>query len=182
NNSLSVFVKYSGMATPGADYPSLPQLVTIPTGSVSTIIRVEAINDRSPEGIETLLATLSNCAPGGIDPATGITCFDGFDIDPAHTEATVFIRDDGITTASLAIIRPQDGTAFNTGDAIHIEAVALDLDGYISRVEFWDAEQKIGVSEIVFIRAPDPGTPITHTFEWTSAAIGDHTLTARGKD
>src|SRR5207249_1718059 len=135
----------------------------IAPGSVSTVIRIEATNDRLPEGIETLVATLSQCGPG-TDPPSGITCFEGFDIDPAHQSATVFIRDDGITEASLAITRPQDGAAFNAGDAIHIEAGAIDLNGYISRVEFWDGEQKIGVSEIAFIRPPDPGTPIQHSF------------------
>src|SRR5206468_888158 len=103
---------------------------------------------------ETLEATLSHGEPG-TDPATGILCIDGFDIDPGHQSATVFLRDDGLTEASLLITRPKDGAAFNAGDAVHIEAVALDLNSYISRVEFWDGEQKIGVSEIVFIRPPD---------------------------
>ena len=76
-------------------------------------------NDRVPEGIETLVATLSHCGPGS-DPPTGVTCFEGFDIDPAHQSATVFIRDDGITETSLAITRPQDGVF----DAIMIKVVA----------------------------------------------------------
>src|SRR5207249_12171158 len=112
----------------GVDYPTLPGLVTIPAGAVSTVIRVEAVNDHVPEGIETLVATLSQCAPGGIDPATGITCFEGVDIDPAHQSAKVSIRDDGITESSLAITRPPDGAAFSAGDAILIEAVAIDLN------------------------------------------------------
>jgi len=151
NDSSSVFVQYSGMATSGVDYLSLPRLVTIPPGSVSTAIRVAAINDQLPEGIETLVATLSHCGPG-IDPATGNVCIDGYEIDPAHQSATVFIRDDGITTATLAITRPQDGAAFNSGDTIPIEAIAIDLEGYISWVEFWDGEQKIGDSVIEMVR------------------------------
>ena len=34
-------------------------------------------------------------------------------------------------------------------------------------------------SEIIFIREPDPGTPIHHTFHWRGAAPGRHVLTAR---
>jgi hypothetical protein len=178
NNSASVFVRYSGTATPDLDYPSLPGLVTIPSGSVSTEIRVEAINDHLPEGIETLEATLSHCGPG-TDPPTGILCLDGFDIDPAHQSATIFIRDDGLTAASLVINRPQEGASFPPGQTILIEATAIDLDGYIGGVEFWDGEQPIGVSSIEFIVAPDPGTPILHSFEWQNAAPGPHILTAR---
>ena len=173
-DSLPVYVQYSGSATSGVDYKTLPWVVTIPAGAASTEIRVVAIADQTAEGIETLVATISNCPPPWILPP----CYD-FGIDPAHESATVFLRDDGTTTAGLSITRPRSGTTFNVGATIPIEAVAIDLDGYISRVEFWDGEHQIGVSEIVFIRAPDPGTPIQHSFEWRGAAPGAHLLTAR---
>src|SRR5439155_15245548 len=32
---------------------------------------------------------------------------------------------------------------------------------------------------IVFIRPPDPGTPILHSFQWRGAAAGPHLLTAK---
>jgi hypothetical protein len=181
NHSLPVFVHYSGTATPGVDYPYLPWFVTIPAGASSTEIRVEAIPDSAPEGIETLVATLSHCPPE-TEPPLGMPCFAGFEIDPVRGHATVFVRDDGITQASLAITNPPDGAKFAVGETILIEAVAIDLEGYISRVEFWDGETRIGVSEITFIRAPDPGTPIPHSFEWTGAAPGAHVLTARAAD
>src|SRR5262249_4879652 len=38
------------------------------------------------------------------------------------------------------------------------------------------------VSEINFFRAPDPGTPIYHVFEWDGAPVGEHVLTARTTD
>src|SRR5436190_16151863 len=61
NQPLYVFVHYSGMATPGVDYPSLPELATIPAGAVSTTIRVVPNNDRVPEGTETVVANLAHC-------------------------------------------------------------------------------------------------------------------------
>src|SRR5207244_3910618 len=51
---------------------------------------------------------------------------------------------------------------------------------YIPRVEFFSDGVSIGVSEIVFITAPDPGTPIYHSVEWKNIPIGDHVLTAKG--
>jgi len=151
-------------------------MVTVPAGAVSTKIRVVPNKDQIPEGIETLLAKISNCPPL-TDPPLGMPCFAG-EIDPAHQEATVFIRDDGTTPASLTITRPRDGAAFGSETPILIEAVAIDLAGYVSWVEFWDGEQKIGDSLIDFFRAPDPGTPIDHSFAWRNASIGPHVLTA----
>jgi Bacterial Ig domain/Calx-beta domain len=177
DNSLSVFIHYSGTATPGEDYPALPWLVSIPAGADSTEIRVVPIADNIPEGIETLVAELSNCPPE-THPPLGIPCY-LFPIDPEHASATVYIRDDGVTEASVAITRPQDGAEFKAGQTIGLEAVAIDLEGFISRVEFWDGDHRIGVSEVVFIRPPDPGTPIYHHFEWTEASAGPHVLTAR---
>jgi hypothetical protein len=173
-DALPVYVQYSGTARAGEDYPVLPGLVTIPAGAAATEIRVQPSPDNLPEGIETVVATISNCPRPGVLPP----CYD-FEIDPAHQSATVFIRDDGLTRASLTITNPKDGANFNVGEAILIEATAIHLDGYISRVEFFDGNQRIGESEIVFIRAPDPGTPLYHSFEWRGVAAGSHVLTVR---
>ncbi|MGI8603776.1 MAG: Ig-like domain-containing protein [Verrucomicrobiales bacterium] len=175
---LPVSLKYSGMAAPNEDYPALPGLVSIPAGSTSIELRVEANPDQVAEGIETLVATVSNDPPPQV--ATIDLSYDGFDVDPAAESATIFIRDDGITEASLRITRPAAGAAFNAGDAIPIGATAIDLNGFISRVEFWDGEQRIGVSDIIFIQPPPAGTPIDHSFEWLGAAVGPHVLSARG--
>jgi hypothetical protein len=177
--ALPVFLHYAGSATPKDFLSPLPWSVTIPAGATSTVIRVEARPDEMPEGIETLTATLSHCPPD-TEPPLGIPCV-FFPIDPARASATIFVRDDGITEASLALTRPADGASFHVGQTILLEATAIDLNGYISRVEFWANEERIGVSEIFFIRAPDPGTPIQHQFEWTGATVGDHKLTARAR-
>jgi hypothetical protein len=127
--------------------------------------------------METVEATLSECPPL-TDPPLGIPCY-VVNIDPAHASALVFIRDDGITTASLEITAPKDGAEFSEGTAIRIAATAIDLEGAITDVEFFDGDKKIGESIINFFRAPDPGTPIYHDFEWVGATVGPHLLTAR---
>jgi hypothetical protein len=178
NNALSVYIAYTGSATYGVDYPNLPILVSIPAGATSTTVRVEAKLDSLPEPIETLMATLSNCPPDR-ERILG-PCFD-FDISPAHGSATIFLRDDGITEASIALTRPKNGDTFAAGESIAIDAVAIDLNSYISEVDFFDDTQKIGESRIYFITAPPAGSPIEHHFTWTGASVGTHVLTARSR-
>jgi hypothetical protein len=177
SNALPVFVHYSGSATPGADYPFPPWLVSIPPGTNRVEIEIVPNPDDKPEPIEIVEATLSECPPL-TDPPLGIPCY-LVNIDPARASARVFIRDDGITTASLEITAPKDGAEFGEGSPIHIAATAIDLGGAITEVEFFDGDAKIGESIINFFRAPDPGTPIEHEFEWRGAAIGSHVLTTR---
>jgi hypothetical protein len=178
NQSLSVFVHSSGTATPGADYPRLPFLVEIPIGAASTRIEVVPVQDSMPEGIETVIATLSHCPPD-TEPPLGVPCVGGFTIDPAYARATVLIHDDGNSAASLTITNPRSGANFAVGAPILIEATAIDPDGFIDVVEFYDGEQRIGVSSIVHIPEIPPGTPSHHRFEWRNASAGPHVLTAR---
>ena len=175
DQALHVFVHYSGAASYGVDYPGLPREVTIPAGAASMQIEVVPIDDSIPEGIETLVAAVTNCMDRG--PLFGVVCSLAF--EPAPQPATVYITDDAITRAGITITKPKDGDTFNYGETINIQAIAIDLDGYISRVEFWDGEKMIGISEIIFIREPDPGTPIHHSFAWRGAEPGSHALTAR---
>lgn len=177
NAPLSVFVHYGGSATPGEDYPALPWLVNIPAGADKTEITVDATPDDFAEPIEILDATLSQCPPL-TQPPLGIPCY-AVNIDPAHATARIFLRDDGITTATLSITAPKDGSVLPAGQPVLIEATAIDLEGAITYVEFFDGETKIGESAIFFIRQPDPGTPITHGFSWQNATPGPHRITAR---
>ena len=176
-HGLPVFVHYSGTATRGVDYPFLPWFVTIPAATNRVVIDVAPNVDHLPEPIETVEATLSECPPL-TDPPLGIPCY-VVNINPAHASARVFIRDDGITTASLEITAPKDGAEFSAGTPIRIAATAIDLEGAITQVDFFDGEHKIGESTITFIRQPDPGEPIYHEFEWHGALAGVHTLTTR---
>jgi len=174
DNPLSVLLAYSGTATPGDDYELLPFVVTIPAGTNSTDIPVNPVIDNVPEGIETVTATLSNCPP----PPIEIPCY-AFGVDPTHSHAMVFIRDDGITEASVTIVAPTNSASFEYGQDIEMDARTVDLHGYINRAEFFADDGKIGESSIEFIRAPDPGDPVTIPFVWRDAPAGLHILTAR---
>ena len=176
--AMPVFVLAGGTATPGVDYPAMPWLVSIPPGTNRVEIEIVPTADDLAEPIETVEAELSSCPPL-TNPPLGIPCY-LVNIDPARSSARVFIRDNGITTASIEITAPKDKQEFAAGVSIPVAATAIDLEGAITHVDFFDGDRKVGESSIYFFREPDPGTPIQHEFVWTGAGAGLHELTARG--
>ena len=170
----TVYLHVSGTATPGTDYRALPFALSIPAGSASAVLEVDAIPDNLAEPLETVVAEISNCPPDHLMPP----CFN-FAIDPARQSDTVFVRDDGITRASLEITGPHKGDHFNPGAAITISATALDVDGAITTMDFYAGNLKIGTSPIFFLVQPPPGSPIYHSMDWNFAPAGTHTLTTR---
>lgn len=176
---LAVWIHLAGSATPRSDYDPLPLSVTIPSREHSVTIPVRALFDQEPEGIESVIATLSNCPPE-TDPPLGAPCR-FFNLDPASASATVYIREDGLSRASVNLSKPGNNQHFRPGEPVALKAVAVDMAGYISRVEFFAGNVSIGVSEIFFFVAPDPGRPITHHAEWLTAPRGVHELTARAE-
>jgi hypothetical protein len=176
NASIPVYVQFSGSATAGEDYPTLPWVVSIPAGATSTEIQVIPAADGKAEGIETVLATISNCPPPWLLPP----CYD-FDLEPAHSSATVFIRDDGITRASVTITNPLDGADFDVGEPIRIDAVAISLDGLVRRVNFFADGAQIGESNVQ-LDPPEAGRAQSFSFVWHNASPGSHELTAVALD
>jgi hypothetical protein len=179
NTSLMVIFEVGGTATPGVDYAQLPRFVLIPAGESRAVLKIEAKDDLLPEGEETVIVALTTM-PLSADMAVAA----GYRIDPERTKAVAVILDnDGRPSeASLEITSPKDGEMFLNPDSIAISATAIDPKGYISRVEFYADNERIGVSELTFVRAPDPGTPIVHTIDWRQPPAGSHALTARAVD
>jgi len=75
DTTLALTVNYtiSGTATNGTDYNSLPGSVTIPAGSATATISVQAVGDALAEGTETVVLTLasgSGYVVGTVDNAT----------------------------------------------------------------------------------------------------------------
>ena len=175
---LTVFLTYAGTATPGVDYDRLAEAVSFPPGVAAVELAVQAFEDAEREGVETVVATLNegpNDGPVGALPA--------YVIDPARRVATAIIYDAELAPQpTVEITRPRDGDRFYSGQTVIIDATAVDPKSYIARVEFFDGEALIGVSEIAFIRAPDPGEPIHHTLEWQDPPPGERVLTARAVD
>jgi hypothetical protein len=102
-------------------------------------------------------------------------------IDSGATPRLV-IKTGAVSAATVRITNPADGETFNLSTVVPIKAVAIDPRGYISRLEFLANDRRIGVSEIAFIREPDPGEPIHHQFEWEPVEPGVYSIVAAGKD
>ncbi|MDB6037372.1 MAG: outer rane adhesin like protein, partial [Verrucomicrobiales bacterium] len=175
-DELAVFLNVGGTATPDKDYTALPGRVLFPAGDTSVALQVNALDDDLLEADESIIATLTY-------PPLANPLPPAYSVNPDKSAAKVIIHDpDNVDHATLVITSPQAGENFPFGITITINATAIDPRGYIARVEFYDFEQQIGVSEIAFFRAPDPGTPIYHSFDWKGAAVGKHSLTARAFD
>lgn len=71
----------------------------------------------------------------------------------------------------ISLLLPTSGAGFVSPASIEIEANASDQDGTISRVEFYQGNQKVGEA----VSAP-------YSFSWTNVAEGDYVLTAVAYD
>ncbi len=77
----------------------------------------------------------------------------------------------GEAAPRVSITSPMSGANFTIGNDITISANAVDSDGYISKVEFYDGTTKLG---------EDATSPYNYT--WSNATIGDHSITAIATD
>jgi len=89
----------------------------------------------------------------------------------ALDEVLIIVSESGNLNPSIGITSPNDGAAFREGAEITISTITDDIDGTVTRVEFFDGATKIGEKTL----AP-------FNFIWRDAAIGDHQLTAVATD
>jgi hypothetical protein len=85
------------------------------------------------------------------------------------TSTPVNITVNALPSVSLAI--PANNAVFTSGSNINLTATAADSDGTISKVEFFQGTTKLGEA----LSAP-------YSFNWTNAATGSYSLTARATD
>src|ERR1044072_6224627 len=82
---------------------------------------------------------------------------------------------DVATTSNYApdvtITDPQSGTTFSPGSTIVVDASALDVDGTVSKVYFYQGTTLLG---------SDTSSP--YTFAWSNVAGGSYSLTAKATD
>src|SRR6185436_17798093 len=72
---------------------------------------------------------------------------------------------------TVSITSPANNAVFLTGSPITVNATATDIDGTISKVEFFQGAIKLG---------EDLTSPFT--FTWSSASAGSSSLTAKATD
>jgi regulation of enolase protein 1 (concanavalin A-like superfamily) len=95
---LSVSIAWSGTATNGTDYTTLPTTVTIPAGQSSTTLDVTPIDDSAIEVPETVIATVNTNA--------------AYVRDSSATSSTVTITDDDTPYVTVSV---PDSTASEAG-------------------------------------------------------------------
>lgn len=83
----------------------------------------------------------------------------------------VIVSETGNTQPTVSLTSPENNASFVAGETISIAASASDLDGAVSKVEFYDGTSKIG---------EDATTPFE--FDWVGATIGQHELWAKAID
>lgn len=100
------------------------------------------------------------------------------------TSAKVLIHysTDRPSQAFVQIVSPKTGERFVQTDSISLVASAVDPAGAITHLDWYANGEKIGSSDIYFIRPPDPGMPVTHEARWTNARKGVYRVMAVGTD
>ena len=79
----------------------------------------------------------------------------------------IIVSESGNSLPSISINSPDNEASFSEGEAIEISTLASDLDGTISKVEFYAGNIKIGETS----SAP-------FNYSWTDPSIGIHQITA----
>jgi M6 family metalloprotease-like protein len=77
----------------------------------------------------------------------------------------------GTASPSVVISSPQSAAKFNSGQAINITTTTADIDGTVSKVEFYDGTVKIG---------EDTSAPFS--FNWSNPTDGFHQIVAKAID
>jgi hypothetical protein len=72
---------------------------------------------------------------------------------------------------TIAMTSPANGTSFIAPAAVTVSAIATDIDGTISRVDFYDGTTLIG-------NATTPVSGSTYSMNWSNVAAGAYALTA----
>ena len=181
NQPLVVNLNIGGTAVNGVDYQPVAETITIPAGSYAAHLYIEPFDDDLAEGTETVVVEVAPpVCLAVVAPPPGC-----YRVGEPH-RGVANIRDNdpmpGNQPPRVTITAPPDGAVFAGRQHIPIEAVTVDVDGYAGRVEFFDGPVKIGEQELLFLAAPDPGTPIHFSIVWSNAPLGRHELVARTRD
>ncbi|MBO9699741.1 MAG: carbohydrate-binding protein [Sporocytophaga sp.] len=111
----------------------------------------------------------TNAAAGSYVITAKATDDKGASTTSASVTITVNAKANVAPTVSLTA--PTANTVFTVGETITISANASDVDGSVSKVEFYQGATKLG---------EDATSP--YSFSWTNAAAGSYVITAKATD
>jgi len=139
--SLNVYYQISGTASNGVDYQTIGNFVSIPTGVYSNKVIIRPIN-RGQTGTNTVTLTLTNSPLMG---PTGSSMPVNYIIG-SPSSATVWIAPGARTNLPpvVTIAYPTNSSVFYTPLNLPIVACAYDLDGIVTKVEFFANSISLG--------------------------------------
>jgi len=155
----SVTVNYAttnGTATAPSDYTAATGALTFAAGETSKTVIVVVKGDTLEEADETFFVDLSGATNASVATSRG---------------TGTILNDDTNQPPTVSITRPVNRATFPANEAILIEAVATDPDGFVSQVEFYVGTTLLGA---------DTTSPFS--FEWADVPNGTYVLTANATD
>lgn len=199
---LPVNYRFDGTASFGTDYDIELFPIPLPPGGVINFLRIRPSDTGTlyiPAGersVEIVAHPIPD-AVGESDESVVLTLLPAFDVVDAagHSipskQSPPYIVGQPDAAKGVIIEKPSrpwlvithpypsDLQEFAEPATIPIRATAIDPQGYISTVEFYANDEKVGQSSLAFFVAPPDGTPVHHAFDWEKVPAGKYVLTAR---
>jgi hypothetical protein len=179
-DSLTVFYSVSGTAVNGVDYQKLTGVLDIPAGSSTGTIEVLPIADNLEEDVETVILRLEapEC-PAIFPPPPGCYMVG----TPGWALAGIVDGPGAVNGPPRAeMVRPFPGAVYHAPANISVATQARDRDGYVTLVEWFANDEKIGEQSMQFLTPPPPGQLQLFEFNWRGVPAGRYLLTARATD
>jgi uncharacterized repeat protein (TIGR01451 family) len=145
-----------GTAISGNDYEASVGRLIFNSGETSKTITVAVLGDHLVEDNETFFLLLENPTNATISRVRG--------------QGTI-LNDDTNLPPMVFVKNPKSGVLFSSEADIQITAEAIDVDGTIAKVEFFQGSLKLGEK-----------TAAPYEFNWISVPAGSYVLTARAFD
>lgn len=177
---LPVHFALGGGAENGVDYLEIPEEVTIPAGQESVNVIIVPIDDDAVERIESVVLEIHPPVCALVHPPSPTCYLVG---QPGRAVAHIYDNDeDRNQPPHVFIAAPRPGSRFVAPADIEIVAHAQDQDGWVTLVEFFADETKIGESVIHYIQPPDPGQRQVFALDWNAVPEGEYRLWTRATD
>ncbi|HEY5913713.1 MAG TPA: Ig-like domain-containing protein [Verrucomicrobiae bacterium] len=170
NATLNVFCRIGGTATNSIDYQPVGNIVTIPAGARSSAIQISPV-DLGQTDTRTVALVL---APAPTMPPVNYLIG-----TPSNAVVVISRTAAANLPPAVRIMTPANGATFVTPVNIPICASAIDLDGYVRKVEFFAGEISLGVTTNNPLSA-GPMNPFC--LVWSNVAPGNYALRALATD
>ncbi|MBG89759.1 MAG: hypothetical protein CMO80_23060 [Verrucomicrobiales bacterium] len=180
DHAVTVFYRMTGTAQMGADYLPLGGEVRFEANETVKRVVLIPIDDTILERTET--ARLEVLPP--VCVAIFLPPPDCYVVSQAG-RATALIRDNDENrnrAPRVIVTNPRNGQRFTAPATVEIEVATRDRDGWVTQLEFFANNNKLGDSIIHFIDPPPPNQRQVFTLNWTNVVEGQYDIHARATD